>query len=279
LQAAHEDTNSDLVRAHSPPNGRPARKPRNGEAETVRVTILGAGDAFASCGSSPACYIIEGVGKTILMEAGPSLLPVLKRAGFSPADLDLVLISHLHGDHFGGLPFLILDYMWETLLRKPLTIAGPRRLEQRTWTLFENMFYNFPEERVARLLEFEVLAPAQSRDFGGVEVATLRTPHTKPDISLAFRITLGGKTIVFSGDTGWTDELIPFCDGADLFICECTYFESTQLNFHLNYPLIAKHRKQFNVGRMVLTHIGREVYEHKSDVKIEMAFDGMEIEV
>ena len=245
----------------------------------MKVTILGSGDAFASRGSCPACYIIEGAGKTILMEAGPALVPLLKRAGFAPADLDLALISHLHGDHFGGLPFLILEYMWESRLTKTLTIAGPRRLEQRTWTLFENMFSHFPEEKVARLLKFEVLEPAQSRDFGAIKVATIRTPHTTPDVSLAFRITLGGKTIVFSGDTGWTEELVPFCDGADLFICECTYFDSTELKFHLNYPLLAQQRSRFNVGRMVLTHIGREMREHESDVKIEMAFDGMELEV
>ncbi len=245
----------------------------------MKVTILGSGDAFASRGSCPACYIIEGDGHTILMEAGPSLLPLLKRAGFPPAGFDLVLISHLHGDHFGGLPFLILEYMWESGLKKTLTIAGPRRLEQRTWTVFENMFSHFPEEKVARHLKFEVLEGAASYDFGAIKVATMRTPHTRPDVSLAFRITLGGKTIVFSGDTGWTDELVPFCDGADLFICECTYFDSTHLDFHLNYPLIAQQRSRFNVGRMVLTHLGREVFAHQSEVKIELAFDGMEIEV
>lgn len=245
----------------------------------MKVTILGAGDAFASYGYSQACYVIEGDGKKILMEAGPGLLASLKRAGFSPADLDLVLVSHLHGDHFGGLPFLILEYMWESKLKEALTIAGPRRLEQRTWTVFENMFPTFPEEKVARKLKFEILEPTHNKNFDGVEVSTIRTPHTKPDVSLAFRVTLGGKTLVFSGDTGWTEDLVPFCKGADLFICECTYFGSTQLNFHLNYPLIAQHRSRFKVGRMVLSHIGREVQERKSDVKIEMAFDGMQIEV
>lgn len=243
------------------------------------MTILGAGDAFASYGRCQACYVIEADGKTILMEAGPVLLAQLKRAGFSPSNLDLVLISHLHGDHFAGLPFLILDYMWESKLKRTLTIAGPRRLEQRTWTLFENMFSNFPEERVARRLKFEVLEPANSRDFDGIRIATIRTPHTKPDVSLAFRVTLAGKTVVFSGDTGWTDDLIPFADGADLFICECTYFESTHLDFHLNYPRIEQCRSRFNVGRMILSHIGREVIERQSEVKLEMASDGMEIQL
>jgi ribonuclease BN (tRNA processing enzyme) len=259
--------------------GRRAWRAQGREGSGVKITILGAGDAFASYGYCQACYVIEAAGKLILMEAGPNLLSSLKRAAFSPSNIDLVLISHLHGDHFGGLPFLILEYMWESKLEGNLTIAGPRRLEQRTWTLFENMFSNFPEEKVARRLKFQVLEPGKPRDFDGVKVATLRTPHTKPDVSLAFRITLGGKTVVFSGDTGWTEELVPFCDGADLFICECTYFGSAHLNFHLNYPLLEQQRSRFNVGRMVLTHIGREVLERKSDVKFEMAFDGMVIEV
>ncbi len=254
------------------------RAPLRGE-HGVKVTILGAGDAFGSRGYCQACYVIEADGKTILMEAGPCLLPSIKRAGFSPSDFDLALISHLHGDHFAGLPFLILEYMWESKPRRALTIAGPRRLEQRTWKLFQNMYSHFPEEKVVRLLKFEVLEPARSRNFDGVHVTTIRTPHTRPDVSLAFRIAIGGKTVVFSGDTGWTEELVPFAQGADLFICECTYFGSTDLDFHLNYPLIARHRSRFDVKRMVLTHIGREVLERKSDVKIEMAYDGMEIKV
>jgi ribonuclease BN (tRNA processing enzyme) len=245
----------------------------------VRVTILGAGDAFASHGHFQAGYVIETGDKKILMEAGPALLPALKRAGFDPADFDMVLISHLHGDHFAGLPFLILDYMWENKLKRPLTIAGPKRLEQRTWTLFETMFRNFPEERVARKLKFVVLEPRKTKSFDGVELSTIRTPHTKPDVSLAFRLRVDGKTVVFSGDTGWTEELVPFAEGADLFICECTYFESAHLNFHLNYPQLAELRPRFKVGRMVLTHLGREVLDRRREVGIGTAVDGMRIEV
>src|SRR5580700_2126545 len=102
----------------------------------VNLTVLGPGDAFASRGLFQAGYTIEANGKRILMEAGPTLLVSMKRCGISPADIDLILISHLHGDHFAGLPFLILEYMYETPLHKPITIAGPRNLEERTWALF-----------------------------------------------------------------------------------------------------------------------------------------------
>jgi ribonuclease BN (tRNA processing enzyme) len=97
--------------------------------------------------------------------------------------------------------------------------------------------------------------------------------------SLAFRIEIGGRMIVFSGDSGWTEDLVPFTAGADLFLCECTYFESEHLDFHLNYPLLAKARDRLQVKRMVLTHLGREVLDRAPEVAIEMASDGMRIEV
>ena len=235
----------------------------------MKVTILGAGDAFASGGSSPACYVIEGGGKTILMEAGPSLLPILKRAGFAPADLDLVLISHLHGDHFGGLPFLILEYMWESRLTRTLTIAGPRRLEQRTWTLFENMFSNFPEEKVARLLKFEVLEPAQSRDFGGIKVAT--HPHPAHPARMSRSLSESGSAARPSCFPATPDGPKSWCRSAPAPTLHLT-------NAHISTAPRLKFPSQLSADRAesralqrragwCLTHIGREVHEHKSEVK------------
>ena len=214
------------------------------------------------------------------MEAGPTTLCAMKRLGVAPADLDLVLISHLHGDHFGGLPFLILEYLWESPRRKPLKIAGPPRLEERAWRLFTTMFpFSTGDiERVRRNLEFVELAPSQKVRFGRVEVETLRVPHMKRDLCLALKVTVDSKTIAFSGDTGWIEELVSFAAGADLFLCECTYFENP-LGVHLSYPLLQSKRPHFNVKRMMLTHLGREVLERSSQIDIELAADGMKVEV
>ncbi len=178
------------------------------------------------------------------MEAGPCLMQTLKSGGVSTDSFDLLLISHLHGDHFGGLPFLILDYMWETRRKKALTIAGPAKLEERTWTLMRTMFPHFELDKIKSKLKFG-----------------------------------GGKSIVFSGDSGWNDELVKFSDGADLFLCECTYFESAHLDFHLNYPLLAANRDKFKVRRMVLTHLGREVLSREDEIALEMGYDGMKITI
>ena len=246
----------------------------------VHLTFLGTGDAFASYGRFHSGYLIEAHGCHILMEAGPTVLCAMKRMGVAPADIDIILISHLHGDHYGGLPFLLLEYLWESPRRKPLKIAGPPHLEERTWRLFNTMFpfSSGDVERVRRNLKFIELEPAHKTRLGKLQLETLRVPHMKRDLCLALKIMIGGRTIAFSGDTGWTDELLSFTAGADLFLCECTYFENP-LEVHLNYPLLESKRRSFDVKRMILTHIGREVLEHGSQLKMELAADGMRVEV
>jgi ribonuclease BN (tRNA processing enzyme) len=243
----------------------------------LQVTVLGAGDAFASGGRFQAGYVIEADGAHILMEAGPTLLPALKRSRISAADLDFVLISHLHGDHFAGLPFLMLEYMWETPRKRNLTIAGPRHLEQRTRALFHNMYPGMNEHPLMRKIKFVELEAGRTKRVGPARVATIRTPHTKPDVSLALRITIGGKSLAFSGDSGWTDELVRISASAGLFLCECTYFQTAHLDFHLNYPIIERNHDRFTADRMILTHLGREVLARAGDIGIEMAADLMKI--
>jgi ribonuclease BN (tRNA processing enzyme) len=255
------------------------QNPTASNGAPVTVTLMGTGDAFASFGRSQSGYLIDSPAGRILLEAGPGLMQALKGSGVSTDSFDLLLISHLHGDHFGGLPFLILDYMWETRRKKTLTIAGPPKLEERTWALMRTMFPHFELEQVQHKLKFVVLEPGESTRLGKYKVSAIRSPHTKPDISLSLRVDGGGKSIVFSGDSGWNDELVKLSDGADLFLCECTYYESAHLKFHLNYPLLVKNRDKFNVGRMVLTHLGREVLSREDEIALEMGYDGMKIKL
>jgi len=255
------------------------QNPTASNGAKVTVTLLGTGDAFASFGRSQAGYLIDAPAGRILMEAGPCLMQTLKGGGFSTDSFDLLLISHLHGDHYGGLPFLILDYMWETRRKKALTIAGPAKLEERTWSLMRTMFPHFELDKIKHKLKFVVLEPGRSTRLGKFKVSAIRSPHTKPDISLSLRVDGGGKSIVFSGDSGWNDELVDFSAGADLFLCECTYFESAHLDFHINYPQLAANRDKFKVRRMVLTHLGREVLSREDEIALEMGYDGMKITI
>jgi ribonuclease BN (tRNA processing enzyme) len=245
----------------------------------VTLTVLGSGDAFASGGRCQSAYFIEGAGARVMLEAGPDLVGSLKRHRIAPESLDQIIVSHLHGDHFAGIPFLFLEYMYESPRKHPITIAGPPKLKERAIQLMHAMYAGFDLSKVEKKIKWVVLEPGRKHRLGPLQVSAIRSPHTKPDVSLSLKLAVDGKSIVFTGDTGWNEDLVKLADGADLFLCECTYYESSQFKFHLNYPLLSANRDKFHVKRMVLTHLGREVLNHEADVQTEMAFDGMRIEV
>src|SRR5437879_5953655 len=105
----------------------------------VDVQILGSGDAFGSGGRLQACFALRGGPEDLLVECGASSLVAMKRAGIEPNDIAWVVVSHLHGDHFGGLPFLVLDGQFRRRER-PLVIAGPPGLGERLHAAMEVLF-------------------------------------------------------------------------------------------------------------------------------------------
>jgi ribonuclease BN (tRNA processing enzyme) len=253
---------------------------RSGSTPTpVKIAFLGTADAFASGGRTQAGCVVEANGRTFLLDAGPGILGALKREKLAPEALDFVLVSHLHGDHFAGLPFLFLEYAHETRRRRPLVIAGPRGLEQRAWKLTRAMYPTLKPDRVGRSAKFTILEPNRTIRLGNARVSAIRSLHTTRDVSLSLKLALGGKSVVFSGDTGWNEELVGFSRGADLMICECSYYEPAQDSQHIDYSGLRRNRKRLKVGRLILTHLGREVLEHARDIDLEMAFDGMKLEL
>lgn len=244
----------------------------------VRVSFLGTGDAFSAGGRHQAGYLVQDETTSVLLDIGSSTLGSMKQHGVDPASVDLVLISHLHGDHFAGLPFLFLQYIFEQKRQRPLQIAGPPGTEERVWALFRAVYRDLASDPLPFAVEFTEMAPGAPVSFGAVHVDPFRVPHQEKDTSLAFRVGVAGRTILYSGDTGWTETLVERSQGTDLFICECCFFE-TRMAIHLDYPRLAENRVRFGCKRMVLTHLGREVQERRSEVEIEMATDGLTVEI
>lgn len=245
---------------------------------SVKVTFLGAGDAFNSGGRCHASYLVGGPGTLFLLDCGATALKALKSAGFAARDLDTIFISHLHGDHFAGIPFIMLDSIYDQPRNRPLTIVGPPGTEARVHELYRCLYRELSEHPLPYALQFIEVTPATTQQVGSVTVLPFRVPHQQNHISLGYRVTLEGKTVVYSGDTGWTEDLVTQSQGADLFICECCYF-GTRTDFHLDYPRIAENASRFGSRRMVLTHIGREVLARKSEVTLELAHDGLVVDL
>ena len=244
----------------------------------VQVSFLGTGDAFSSGGRHQAGYLVQDGNTSVLLDVGSSTLGSMKQHGIDPATVDLVLISHLHGDHFSGLPFLFLQYIFEQKRQRPLQIAGPPGTEERVWALFRTVYRDLASEPLPFAVHFTEMAPGAPVSFDAVHVDPFRVPHQEKDISLAFRVSVAGRTVLYSGDTGWTEALVEQSHGTDLFICECCSFE-TRMSMHLDYPRLAENRSRFGTKRMILTHLGREVQARGSEVEIEMATDGLTVDL
>ena len=190
----------------------------------VRVTVAGSGDAFGSGGRLQACVHLQPMDReeTVLLDCGASALTGLKRCGLEPNHVTVVAVSHLHGDHFGGLPYLLLDGQFRHRVR-PLHLVGPPGMQQR---LEQTMEALFPDStRVPRRFATHVheLPPGATLDLEQVTVRAVGVDHAAGAPALGLRVSVAGRVIAYSGDTSWTDTLIELADGADLFVCEALH--------------------------------------------------------
>jgi len=244
----------------------------------ARVTILGSGDAFGSGGRLHSAYLVESPPHTFLLDCGPSILQAMKQCGRDPGAVDFVLLSHLHGDHFGGVPFLFMEYRYEEPRSRPFAVYGPPGAERRVRGLFAALYEHIAAEPLPFAVRYEELAAGAARTVGGVRVLPFVVPHTKDLLALAYRIEVGGKTILYSGDSAWTEEFVAQSRGADLFLCECSTYE-TRLDIHISYPEIAARARDLHCRRLVLSHLGSETLARLDDLTLECARDGMTIDL
>ena len=106
----------------------------------VDVRFLGTGDAFGSGGRLHSAALVRSAGGSLLVDCGPSTLAALRRAALDPNAVDAIVLTHLHGDHFGGVPFLLMDAHYATGRTRPLLIAGPAGVEAAVARAHEVLF-------------------------------------------------------------------------------------------------------------------------------------------
>src|SRR5262249_48823417 len=157
-------------------------------------------------GRCQACIVVESCGgyPPILVDCGATSLVALKRQGIDPNSIAIVLVSHLHVDHVGGLPLLILDGQFSRRTA-PLTVAGPRGLADRLRDALEVMFpgSSAVQRRFdVNVIELEAGAPAQTIEH--VVVQAVAVDHGMVSPCLGLRVGVGGKAVAYTGDTAWT---------------------------------------------------------------------------
>lgn len=247
---------------------------------TARLTFVGSGDAFFGGGRFHTCFHLEGEGQDpLLIDCGASALMALKRASIDPSSIGHVALTHLHGDHFGGLPWLVLDGQFAKRTRR-LEILGPRGTNERFVQTFEALYPGSLDAE--RPFETEVIeyASRASQEFGPARITAYPVRHTPQTNPHGLRIEYAGKLIAYSGDTEWTDTLPELARGADLFVCECNFFD-TKAPGHLDYQTLMRRRAQLECNKIVITHMGDEMLARvdADEVELEAAADGVVISV
>jgi ribonuclease BN (tRNA processing enzyme) len=244
----------------------------------MQLRFVGCGDALGSGGRFNTCFHVTGDNVNFLIDCGASSLPALKQLGIISDGIDLILITHFHGDHFAGLPFLLLDAQF-TRRSRPLIIAGPEGIEAKLATLMEALFEHSSKTKQRFELSVVALAPEQSRTFGEVTVTPYPVVHGESGGPfLAYRIEAEGRVIAYSADTEWTDTLIPAARDADLFIAEAYYYDKTVKN-HLSLKTLEAHLPAINAKRLVLTHMSEDMLARLGELPHLAAHDGMTVEL
>jgi ribonuclease BN (tRNA processing enzyme) len=211
-----------------------------------------------------------------LVDCGASSLIAIRRFGVDPNGIDTVFLTHLHGDHFGGLPWLILDGQLVSQRTSTLTIVGPPGTESRLKAAMEALFPG--SSTVKRRFEVEVreIEAGSPMTIGTVIATAFLMKHPSGAPSHALRLECCGKVLAYTGDTEWVDDLVPAGRGADLMIAE-GYTVERPVKFHLDWATLKRHLPEIAPKRLMLTHMSVEMIAHPPDGYIA-AEDGMIVE-
>src|SRR6478752_4516773 len=244
----------------------------------MQLRFVGCGDALGSGGRFNTCFHVTGNSVNFLIDCGASSLPALKRLDVVRDDIDLILITHFHGDHFGGLPFLLLDAQF-TRRTSPLVIAGPEGIEARLVQVMEALFENSSKTKQRFDLSVVALKPAETRTFGAVDVTPFPVVHGESGGPfLAYRVEAEGRVIAYSADTEWTETLIPLGREADLFIAEAYYYDKPVKN-HLSLKTLEARLPEISAKRLILTHMSDDMLGRLHSLPYVTANDGMIVEL
>lgn len=243
----------------------------------MEFRFVGSGDAFGSGGRLNTCFHVTGDQVNFLIDCGASSLIGLKAQRVDLNAIQAIFVTHFHADHFGGVPFFMLDAQFFSKRTQPLAIIGPPGLAAWTPRVLETAFPGSSATQPKFELSLIELQAQDEREIAGVRVRPHQVQHGNPGGPFfAYRFEAEGHTIAYTGDTEWTDERIAAAHDVDLFIAEAYFFDK-KVNLHLDLDTPVHKLPLIRPQRLVLTHVSDDMLARVGALPYETAFDGMVI--
>jgi ribonuclease BN (tRNA processing enzyme) len=243
----------------------------------VKFTVIGCSPAWPNPGGAHSGYLLEHSLGRLLIDCGPGVLPRLREREDWP-HVDAIAITHFHLDHCGDL----VPWVWGAIYRAgDVPINDPPELWVHTGgravleQLGEQFGFRDMFDRVFAVREY---ASEQSFAAAGFEVTPVRLPHYTVE-TYGFRLSAGGSTVAYSGDSGPSERLVELARGTDLFVCEATLeygADDGQPRGHLSAEEALAAATEGGTQRVLLTHRPAELVLPRG---IERATDGLELEL
>lgn len=240
----------------------------------MKIHILGTGTAIPRIERNSSAYLITAKGLKILVDAGPAVVRRALEKGFDVDDIDIVIITHFHVDHTADLSTFFFACNYGRVAReKPLTIIGGKGIT-RFYRGLRNV-YPWIEPKTYDLTVKPLVN--QSQVYRGVTITTVPVRHNPESIAVRFDER---RSVTFSGDTDFSQNLIKLADRADLFVAECA-FPERKVKGHLNLESLDRIVQKAMPKRVLLTHLYPEwdTYKGVLHAPYLLAEDGMEMEV
>ncbi len=222
----------------------------------LRLTFIGSGNAFSPGGLCCSGFMVN---ERILFDAPPQTLSSMNTCGLNANDVETVVISHHHGDHFLGLPFLLLHWRWRGRT-KPVRIIGPRKTQLLGSKIAEMVFPGVLAG-IGYDIEWQEATPGKLVRAGELELDPYLMEHDDGlEMCLGYAARLGGRRFSYTGDTRLCDSVLELAKGQEVMVSECAS-RADKVPIHMNLvddiPIVrAAMPKE---AQLILTHINIDV--------------------
>jgi ribonuclease BN (tRNA processing enzyme) len=233
----------------------------------VRLTVLGGCGAWPEAGQACSGYLIEHEGFTLVVDLGYATVPRLLEH-VDAAQIDAVYVSHGHPDHCADLNPLLRARALSDEPAPPLPVYSPHGALDAVLALDRR-------EMLAGSYELRPVGAGASLEIGPFRAETRLLPHWLPNLGL--RLSAGGRTLAYTGDTGPADETVRLAAGADLLLAEATYAESVpedSRQFLSSATLVGRQATSAAVGQLLLTHLWPGTDHASARSAASAAYDG-----